>query len=199
MNKCESFDPRHCSRSQQKRNTSTAYSSSLTELLQRKISALEQQLHHKTEALGGGLDHHSDDHGNDHSDHRHDEEHHGGGDDHLHDQEHDHDDGGNHTDRHDDGRDGEHHDDHGDGRHDTDHDDYHHREHDDHDGGGDDGDGNEADDHSYLPHTGYRAPHAGFHPNKLETVLNQLQHAGTQPAGSGNDLAIHLCVCVYIC
>uniref|UniRef100_A0A3B4EXY7 Neuronal pentraxin-1-like n=1 Tax=Pundamilia nyererei TaxID=303518 RepID=A0A3B4EXY7_9CICH len=37
----------------QKRNTSITYSSSLKELLQRKIDALEQQLHHHTDGHGG--------------------------------------------------------------------------------------------------------------------------------------------------
>ncbi|KAM7420924.1 hypothetical protein PAMA_015231 [Pampus argenteus] len=45
---------------QQKRNASITYSSSLKELLQRKISALEQQLHHRTAALSGSA-HHDDD------------------------------------------------------------------------------------------------------------------------------------------
>uniref|UniRef100_G3PC99 Si:dkey-283b15.2 n=1 Tax=Gasterosteus aculeatus TaxID=69293 RepID=G3PC99_GASAC len=37
----------------QKRNTSITYSSSLKELLQRKISALEQQLHHRGSSISG--------------------------------------------------------------------------------------------------------------------------------------------------
>uniref|UniRef100_A0A096MAM3 Neuronal pentraxin-1-like n=1 Tax=Poecilia formosa TaxID=48698 RepID=A0A096MAM3_POEFO len=82
----------------QKRNSTSTYSSSLKELLQRKISTLEEQLHHHTTALGSSADHH--DEGQD-SDHR----------------------------------------------------------------------SNETEDHSYLPHTGYRT---GFHSNKLETMLNQL-------------------------
>uniref|UniRef100_A0A8D3DNJ3 Si:dkey-283b15.2 n=1 Tax=Scophthalmus maximus TaxID=52904 RepID=A0A8D3DNJ3_SCOMX len=45
---------------QQKRNTSITYSSSLKELLQRKISALEQQLHRRTAALSSP-EHHDDD------------------------------------------------------------------------------------------------------------------------------------------
>uniref|UniRef100_A0A673AY62 Si:dkey-283b15.2 n=1 Tax=Sphaeramia orbicularis TaxID=375764 RepID=A0A673AY62_9TELE len=44
----------------QKRNTSIAYSSSLKELLQRKINTLEEQLHHSTAALSSP-DHHHDD------------------------------------------------------------------------------------------------------------------------------------------
>ncbi|KAL3980663.1 tyrosine-protein phosphatase non-receptor type 3 [Sarotherodon galilaeus] len=63
----------------QKRNTSITYSSSLKELLQRKIDALEQQLHHHTDGHGG-LDHHGDDssHGDDrehHADDHHDDGH----------------------------------------------------------------------------------------------------------------------------
>uniref|UniRef100_A0A3B4EZE7 Neuronal pentraxin-1-like n=1 Tax=Pundamilia nyererei TaxID=303518 RepID=A0A3B4EZE7_9CICH len=55
----------------QKRNTSITYSSSLKELLQRKIDALEQQLHHHTDGHGGP-DHHDDDssHGDDREHHK---------------------------------------------------------------------------------------------------------------------------------
>uniref|UniRef100_A0A3B4ACA2 Pentraxin (PTX) domain-containing protein n=1 Tax=Periophthalmus magnuspinnatus TaxID=409849 RepID=A0A3B4ACA2_9GOBI len=62
---CEGFghatnnDHHHALNSHHKRNSSMAYSSSLKELLQRKISALEQQLHYHTAALS---DHHHGDH-----------------------------------------------------------------------------------------------------------------------------------------
>uniref|UniRef100_A0A3Q2Q4E3 Neuronal pentraxin-1-like n=1 Tax=Fundulus heteroclitus TaxID=8078 RepID=A0A3Q2Q4E3_FUNHE len=88
----------------QKRNTSSTYSSSLKELLQRKISTLEEQLHHHTASLGSSEDHHQ--HG--------DEEHHEDG------HKHDPDDG--HHDVHDD--DGDHSDHHSDDRHDGDHGDH---------------------------------------------------------------------------
>ncbi|GAA6220596.1 neuronal pentraxin-1 isoform X4 [Lates japonicus] len=169
----------------QKRNTSITYSSSLKDLLQRKISALEQQLHHRTEALNSP-EHHDDDssshrdnhdhnHDHDEGDH-HDDDHHIDG--HLNDHkdgDHDgHKDSGNDTDHHDDSHNDDHHDD------DNDHDDHNNGHHDDEDDD-DDHHSNEADSHSYLPHTGYRVPgpRAGFHSNKLETMLNQLHLAGS--------------------
>ena len=167
------------------------YSSSLKELLQRKISALERQLHHRTSALSSP-DHHDDDvsHRND-GDHHDDDNHHDDGhsNDHkddYHDSDHSHSE--NHTDHDDDSHNDDHHD--ADGHH-VDHDDSHHDDHDhddddddnDDDDGGGDHHSNEADGHSYIPHTGYRAPgpHVGFHSNKLEIMLNQLHLAGTQP------------------
>ncbi|XP_071394628.1 neuronal pentraxin-2-like [Centroberyx affinis] len=149
----------------QKRNTSTTYSSSLKELLQRKIGALEQQLQHRTAALSSP-DHHDDD-----SSHHDDGDHHD--DDHHNDRHEDgHDDSHQDNDRHDDSRtddDDDHHD--ADGDHD-DHDDGHHD---------DDRHSNEADTHGYLPRTGYRAPgsRSGFHANKLETMLSQLHLTGS--------------------
>ncbi|KAM9851466.1 neuronal pentraxin-2 [Aulostomus maculatus] len=154
----------------QKRNTSMTYSSSLKELLQRKITALEQQLHHHTAALSSPDPHH------DHSSHRDEGDHHDDdGDDH-HDDGHspDHKDGGhsdsgNHT--------GPHYDSHNDDHYDGDHDD--HSDHDDDDD--DDHHSNEADSHSYLSQVGYRShgPQGGFHANKLEMMLNQLHLAGS--------------------
>uniref|UniRef100_A0A8K9UKR6 Si:dkey-283b15.2 n=1 Tax=Oncorhynchus mykiss TaxID=8022 RepID=A0A8K9UKR6_ONCMY len=82
----------------QSRNTSTTYSSSLKELLQRKISALEQQMHHTAAALSSSPNHHDD------SDH-HDDGHH-----------EDHDDDGHHDDSHHDDHPDNHHDD---GQHDN--------------------------------------------------------------------------------
>ncbi|CAG6015293.1 unnamed protein product [Menidia menidia] len=168
---------------QQKRNTSSTYSSSLKELLQRKISTLEEQLHHHP----GSPEHHDDDSTQSHRDDgaHHDENHHN--DEHL--NHHDDHDDHHHDDHHDD-HNGEDHDSHGDNAHHTDHDeDSHSEDHDDGDGDHDsshhedDGDhhSNEADSHSYLPHTGYRAPgpRTGFHSNKLETMLNQLHLAGS--------------------
>lgn len=86
--------------SEQKRNTSLTYSNSLKELLQRKISKLEQQLHHSNGALDGP-DHHGDDHvhgdGKEpHDDHRSDE----------HDGDHE-EDGDGHTGHHDDHHEGD--------------------------------------------------------------------------------------------
>ncbi|XP_075965498.1 neuronal pentraxin-2 [Anarhichas minor] len=148
----------------QKRNTSITYSSSLKELLQRKISALEQQLHHRTSSLSGP-DHHDED-----SSHRDDGDHHDDDDGHPDDHKDDHNDGDhsdnrNHTDHPDDGHSDDHHD------ADAEHDDGHHD---------DEHPSNEADSHSYLSHTGYRepGPRTGFHSNKLEAMLNQLHLSG---------------------
>lgn len=168
----------------QKRNTSIAYSSSLKELLQRKINALEDQLHHHTAALGDPADHHHDD-GGSHSD---DGDHH---DDHEHDEHSDEHSDDDHSDGHLDDHHDDHHDDHSDSENHTDHhgdshsDDHHHDEEEEEEDDDDDDDdvhhSNEADDHGYLPHTGYRAPgpRAGFHSNKLETMLNQLHLSGS--------------------
>ncbi|XP_029307815.1 neuronal pentraxin-1 [Cottoperca gobio] len=174
----------------QKRNTSIAYSSSLKELLQRKISALEQQLHHRASALSSP-DHHDDDSSRrDDGDHHDDDHYHDGHpNDHNNDHNHgDHSDSRNHNDHHHadgdhDDNDGNHSDSrnhsdhhHADGDHDDDHDDRHHGDDDDDDDDDDDEDhrSNEADSRSYLPHTG---PQTGFHSNKLETMLSQLHLA----------------------
>ncbi|XP_028326685.1 neuronal pentraxin-2-like [Gouania willdenowi] len=154
----------------QKRNSSIAYSSSLKELLQRKIDALEEQLHHHT----SDQDHHHDDsshaqdhyddHHDDHNDHP-DDEHAGDHKDHEHDSEEHHEEhNSDHTEHDEDSHSDEHHED---GDDDDEDDGSHHS--------------NEAESHSYLPHTGYRAPgpRAGFYPNKLETVLNQLHLTGS--------------------
>lgn len=94
--------------SEQKRNTSLTYSNSLRELLQRKISKLEQQLHHGNGALAGP-EHHGDDHvhgdGKEHHDDEHDGDHKEGGVG----------DGDDHTGHRDDGHDDDHHE--GDGDH----------------------------------------------------------------------------------
>uniref|UniRef100_A0A671XG98 Si:dkey-283b15.2 n=1 Tax=Sparus aurata TaxID=8175 RepID=A0A671XG98_SPAAU len=176
----------------QKRNTSMTYSSSLRELLQRKISALEQQLHHRTSALSSP-DHHDDDvsHRND-GDHHDDDNHHDDGHSNDHKDDHndsDHSHSENHTDHDDDSHNDDHHD--ADGHHD-DHDDSHHDDHDDDDNDDDDDvdhHSNEADSHSYIPHTGYRAPgpHVGFHSNKLETMLDQLHLAGSRKRSKSPD------------
>ncbi|XP_023186564.1 neuronal pentraxin-1-like isoform X1 [Xiphophorus maculatus] len=198
----------------QKRNSTSTYSNSLKELLQRKISTLEEQLHHHTAALGSSADQHRDDD----SGHRDDGDHHDDGhhdDNHRHDDErHDvHDDTGDHKDHHDDSHSKDHHD----GDHD-DHDEGDDSEGDDSEGDdseGDDSEGddsdseededeedeeeeqeeeeeeeeeddhrsNETEDHSYLPHTGYRT---GFHSNKLETMLNQLHLTASNRKHSKN-------------
>ncbi|XP_026173119.1 neuronal pentraxin-1 [Mastacembelus armatus] len=167
----------------QKRNTSITYSSSLKELLQRKISALEQQLQHRTAALSSPQHHNEDsshrDDGEHHDDDRHDDDRHdddhpddGHPDDHKDDHDNGgHSDSGTHTDHHDDNNDhhdsGGDHDDHSDDEEDDDTDEDQHS--------------NEAGNHNYFPHTGHRAqrPQAGFHSKKLETMLNQLHLAGS--------------------
>ncbi|XP_068180875.1 neuronal pentraxin-1 [Antennarius striatus] len=164
----------------QKRNTSITYSTSLRELLQRKISTLEQQLHHRTTAPSSPDPHHDD------SNHRDDGEHHDADTSHPDDHMEDHNDGSHsdtHTDHHDDSHEDDHHD--TDSSHD-DHDDDHHHDRDDDDD--DEHHNKEADDHSYLQHTGYRAlgPHADFQSNKLESILNQLSLAGSSRKKSKN-------------
>ncbi|XP_010786830.1 neuronal pentraxin-1 isoform X1 [Notothenia coriiceps] len=161
----------------QKRNTSVAYSSSLKELLQRKINALEQQLRRHSSALSSH-DHHDDD-----STHRDDKDHH-------HDEHHD----DRHDDRHDEHHNDDHKNDHRDSsRHtdhhdvDSDHDDYDEGNHDDDDDDDDDDDedhhSNEADSHSYHTHTG---PQTGFHSNKLQTMLSKLHLPGHSRDNSFN-------------
>ncbi|XP_061633250.1 neuronal pentraxin-1 [Phyllopteryx taeniolatus] len=110
----------------QKRNSSLIYSSSLRELLQRKIETLEEQLHP-----------HDHQHLNDHTDDGSDR-------------------GGNRTDNFDEHSDRSHH---GEGSHD----------------GGDPAghENNEGDSHSYPSHGGY-------HGDKLETMLNQLDLTGSK-------------------
>ncbi|KAK2910168.1 neuronal pentraxin-2 [Channa argus] len=164
----------------QKRNTSIAYSSSLKELLQRKISALEQQLHRHRTTPHSSPEHHDND-----SSHRddgdQDNDHHK--DAHINDHKEDHNDSGhidsrNHTDHHEDSHNDDHHD--ADGDH-ANHDENHHGDDDDDDANEEDDDddhSNEADSH--LVHTEYRAPglQAGFHSKKLETMLSQLHLTG---------------------
>ncbi|KAF7227130.1 neuronal pentraxin-2 [Nothobranchius furzeri] len=151
----------------QKRNTSSTYTSSLKELLQGKIGTLEEQLHHHATS-NSSPDHHDDEstHG-DEGDHHDDED------------NHDKDD---HGDSHHDVR-GDEHEDH----HDDDHDNDHQEADDDPDDGNNDDEGdhtsNEADSHSYIPRTGHRT---GFHLHKLETMINQLHHAGTSRKKSTN-------------
>ncbi|XP_029359642.1 neuronal pentraxin-2 [Echeneis naucrates] len=138
----------------QKRNTSITYSSSLKELLQRKISTLEQQLHQNS-ALNSH-EHHDDRHPYDHNDGH----------------------SGKHADHRNDSHSDGHHD--ADGHHDDDEDNHEDDEEEEEDNDDDNHHNNEADNHSYLPHTGYRAPRpqGGFHSNKLESILNQLHLAG---------------------
>ncbi|KAM3873210.1 neuronal pentraxin-2 [Diretmus argenteus] len=133
---------------QQKRNTSTAYSSSLQELLQRKISALEQQLHHGTAALSSP-DHPDDGDDDDDSSHRDDS---------------DHQDNGDHNTHHNDSRndDDDHH------EVDGDHDDHH-------DVDGDHEDHHDDNEAGYIPQTGPGLrSRSGSRSNKLETMLNHL-------------------------
>ncbi|KAK2844662.1 hypothetical protein Q5P01_011321 [Channa striata] len=169
---------------QQKRNTSIAYSSSLKELLQRKISALEQQLHPHRPTAHSSPEHHDDDssHGDD-GDHR-DSDHHN--DERPNDHKDDHNDSGNLTDHHADSHNDDHHDADGDrdnndgNHHDDDDDDEEEEDEDDKEDEDDEEDEDEhsngADNHSHLPHTGYRSPRlqTGFHSNKLDTMLSQL-------------------------
>nr|XP_055076656.1 neuronal pentraxin-1 [Misgurnus anguillicaudatus] len=176
----------------QTRNSSSSYSSSLRDLLQRKINALEEQLHH----------HYESDHNNGHHDNHH------GHDDHRnnHHSSHDSHHGNHHANHHDDhhsspnynhhysylyDRRNHHHDNHHnshDDHHDSDHDDHHenhqsghddHHDEDVHQSNGHDHDGHQGSDghgnHRQIPYkpTGSRLSGRGAH-NKLETVLSNL-------------------------
>ncbi|XP_028835763.1 neuronal pentraxin-1 [Denticeps clupeoides] len=140
----------------QTRNTSTTYSSSLKDLLQRKIHALEQQIHHHSTAMSN-RDHHDED--GDHSNHD-------GHEDHS-----DHHDSGHHEDHHDDSHHENHHDD---GGHD-DSDNEHHDNDEDDDHHDNDVDGHGLSRTSY--HTqGHRTTANGIHGSNLDAVLSHLQH-----------------------
>ncbi|KAM3596599.1 uncharacterized protein V6R79_017578 [Siganus canaliculatus] len=102
----------------QARNSSSSYSSSLRELLQRKISALEEQLH--SYYAGHHDDHHDDHHGSGHHNDHHDDHH---GTNH-HDDHHDNHRGNSHPSNHHDNHHDNHH---GSGHHDDHHD--NHRSH----------------------------------------------------------------------
>ncbi|XP_066531502.1 neuronal pentraxin-1 [Hoplias malabaricus] len=163
----------------QARNSSSSYSSSLRDLLQRKINSLEEQLHH---------------HYDGHHDHGHESQHgHGHHDDHNEDH---HDNHGDHHDDHQDNRHANHHDDHDHGhhynqysghrydRHSTHHSDHHDNHHDDHDDNHHD-DNHDDDHHGTADHgnqhrapqkqTGSKIPAHGAH-SKLDTVLSHLYH-----------------------
>lgn len=199
--------------SHQRRNTSSTYSSSLKELLQRKISTLEEQLHRHAAALSSpdrhaaalSLDrHHSGPSRGDkggktgyNEDGRNNKVRAGGGknadsygdeDDQDTDGDHDEDDSDESDDEDDDGNDedgddsddddsddNDGNDDDDEGEDDDDDDEEEREDVDDEDEEDEDRSNNEAERHSYLPHT-YRT---GFHSNKLETVLHQLHRKGT--------------------
>ncbi|XP_046883276.1 neuronal pentraxin-2 [Hypomesus transpacificus] len=165
----------------QSRNTSsTTYSSSLKELLQRKINALEQQMQHRSTAALSSPDHHDNDsHGDNHD--RHDDGNPGDGHhaDAHHDNEHHDDDDSHHDDSHHDDSHSE-----DNGHDDGDEDDEEDEDDDEDDDDDDDDDShhdNIADSHGYLPRTGYHSqgPRSGLHSNKLESVLNHLHHTGS--------------------
>ncbi|XP_016342337.1 neuronal pentraxin-1 [Sinocyclocheilus anshuiensis] len=158
----------------QTRNTSTSYSSSLKDLLQRKISALEQQMQHHSASLTSAAhtDHEDDDghHGNAHDDHsHHDDRDHDGHDDHgdPHDNSH-------HSDHHDD----DHHDDshHDDNSHDNGHQDSSHHD-------------NKVSEHGFerLSYNlqGHGEAQSGV-TSKLDAVLSQLQHRLTDTGSRKN-------------
>ncbi|XP_030203521.1 sarcoplasmic reticulum histidine-rich calcium-binding protein-like [Gadus morhua] len=131
----------------QARNSSSSYSSSLRDLLQRKINALEEQLHNHYRG------HHNDHHGNARHDDHHDD-HHGTGHHDDHPDDH-HDD--RHDNRHSNGRHDDPHDDHrGKGRHD-DHPDEHHSP------------GHKDDHHDDHLNTGHNDNHRDDHHNSHRT------------------------------
>ncbi|XP_026203073.1 myb-like protein A [Anabas testudineus] len=126
----------------QARNSSSSYSSSLRELLQRKISALEEQLHSYYQ------DHHDYGHHNDHHGDHHDDHHVGHHDDHH--------GNGHHDNRHDDHHGTSHHDNHHDDHHGTSHNNHHSTHRYSHPSG------NHHSDHHYDTH--YNRHH-GYHGN----------------------------------
>ncbi|XP_041867368.1 neuronal pentraxin-1 [Melanotaenia boesemani] len=167
----------------QARNSSSSYSNSLRELLQRKISALEEQLHsYHSEHPDYG--HHNDHHGDHHDDHP--ENHNGNG--HNDDHHDDHHGTGHNDDHHDDHHGTGHNDDHHGTGHRDDHHDTGHHDHDDHHEnhhGNDHHDPHNGNDHHphRLPSSSKETSLRGTGHNKLETVLSQIHH--------GNDHANH--------
>ncbi|KAK7147892.1 hypothetical protein R3I94_010425 [Phoxinus phoxinus] len=156
------------------RNTSTSYASSLKDLLQRKINALEQQMHHHSSSLTSAS--HSDHEGDDDDGHHVDDHDHSHHEDSHDDRDHDsHDD-------HDDPHDESHHSDH----HDDDHHDTDHHNDNSHDNGHHD---NEVSEHGFERPSynlqGHREAQVGVH-SKLDTVLSQLQHRLTDTGSRKN-------------
>ncbi|XP_026102366.1 neuronal pentraxin-2-like [Carassius auratus] len=165
------------------RNSSSSYSSSLRDLLQRKINALEEQLHHHYDSNNN----HHDDHHDDHYFSHHRNHHH-----HHYDRYSDHhiDHQGNHQENHQSG-----HDDHHDTQHKNNHHDDHHdtqyknNHHGDHHDDGHHGSGHHGnDDHVHHLQTsiqppGSRVPVRGDI-NKLDAVLSNLQHRTPEPGPS---------------
>uniref|UniRef100_A0A8C1VMT4 Si:dkey-283b15.2 n=1 Tax=Cyprinus carpio TaxID=7962 RepID=A0A8C1VMT4_CYPCA len=143
----------------QTRNISSSYSSSLKDLLQRKISALEQQMqHHHSASLTSAA----------HSDHEDDDD-----DDDGHHDNRDHDSHDDHGDPHDESHRTDHHDD-------DHHDNNSHRDDGHQDSGRHD---DKASEHGFerLSYNlqGHREAQGGAH-SKLDTVLSQLQHTGSR-------------------
>ncbi|KAM8884871.1 uncharacterized protein ACB058_000869 isoform 1-T2 [Synchiropus picturatus] len=187
----------------QARNSSSSYSSSLRELLQRKIKALEDQLHsyyreHRDSGKHHQGEHHDDDHHDDHhSSSGHFDDHHGEHHDNSHHSDHhvDHHGPGHHDDHHDGNHNGNHHYDRHHGRHydhhtdwphgrhydhyDDHHDSHHSDHHDDHH---DDHHYDHHDDHHYDHHDDHHWPPTGKETrghSKLERVLSKLHHSSS--------------------
>nr|XP_020471097.1 neuronal pentraxin-1-like [Monopterus albus] len=172
----------------QARNSSSFYSSSLRELLQRKISVLEEQLHSYYQGHhdnGHHDDHHNSSPYSDHLDGHHSNGHHGTG---HHDNHHDSHQYSHHSNHH--ARDydhrynwhcGQHHSRYGNHH---DHYDYHDHRRDDHDDCYDNHHGNDHHDNQHnndhhlrqLPLSGKEMSLQGAGHSKLETVLSQLHH-----------------------
>ncbi|XP_052473616.1 neuronal pentraxin-1 [Carassius gibelio] len=168
----------------QTRNTSSSHSSSLKDLLQRKISALEQQMQHHSASLTSAA--HTDHKHEEEDDGRHDDRDHGGHDDHgdHHDDGH-HDDSDRDDDHHDDGHhDGDHHDN-------SHHDDSHHDDDNSHENGHQDSSHHDSrvSEHGFerLSYNlqGHGEAQSGVH-SKLDAVLSQLQHRLTDTGSRKN-------------
>ncbi|XP_067337302.1 neuronal pentraxin-2-like [Channa argus] len=145
----------------QARNSSSSYSSSLRELLQRKISALEEQLHsynHDNHDYGHHKDHHGDHHDGHHSS------------SHLDDHHDDHHSNGRHDPHHDDHHGTGHHDDHHGGHASNHHDSLRHNHHSSH----------QHNDHHYdhrytWPHSQHHG-HYSSHPSNHHSVHRSDHH-----------------------
>ncbi|KAG1960559.1 neuronal pentraxin-1 [Pimephales promelas] len=167
----------------QARNSSSSYSSSLRDLLQRKINALEEQLHHHYDSHYG---HHENHHGYGHHEDHHDlDDHHNTHSNNHHDDHHDdhHD---NHDDHHDnhDNHQANHHDDHHSSNHrNNNHYNYHYERHSDH-----------HDDHHDNHQNGHDDHHDNHHNSNHHEDRHDDGHHGNghhDDGRHGNDDNVH--------
>ncbi|KAK7124487.1 hypothetical protein R3I94_018754 [Phoxinus phoxinus] len=162
----------------QARNSSSSYSSSLRDLLQRKINALEEQLHHHYDShYGHHENHHGYGHHEDHHDH---DDHHNTHNNNHHDDHHD-----DHHDNHDnhDNHQANHHDDHHSSNHRNNHYNYHYERHSDH-----------HDDHLDNHQNGHDDHHDNHNSNNHHDDRHDDGHHGNghhDDGRHGNDDHVH--------